>query len=63
LLIDSHKEVRHANPIGPHQNAILILAIAVQEERVQLIERPHTPKDGELRRARKTTVALPPLLA
>lgn len=47
----------------PMSNAILILAIAAQGEHVQLIEHPHTPKGGELTNARKTAVALPPLLA
>lgn len=47
----------------PIRNAILILAIAAQGDHVQLIEHLLTPKGGELRSARKTTVALPPLLA
>lgn len=43
--------------------AILTRAIAAQEEHVQLIEHRHAPKGGELTNARKTAVALPPLLA
>lgn len=44
-------------------NAILTLAIAAQDEHVQLIEHCYTPKGGELANARKTAVALPPRLA
>ena len=47
----------------PIRNAILLLAIAARGEHVRLIEHAHTPKDGELTRAQKTAVALPPVLA
>jgi hypothetical protein len=47
----------------PIRNAILLLAIAAQDEHVRLIEDHDTPKGGELTRAQKTAVALPPVLA
>ena len=67
LLTDSDREVRRCESNrSPVRNAILILAIAAQDEQdeyVQLIEHRRTPKGGELTNARKTAVALPPPLA